>query len=412
MTKYISFALVFSPFLFAYYIPGTTVNLETAFMLFNGILLLLYNLNKNKHITWPFFFKIFITYSLLTPFIGYYIYGNSGAIKSSFVSYIPFCLCFLQYPQLLSFKYIQKYYRFFAYCSIIFFCIQEIMYYFLGWRLMGLLPFMPVSYSYTTMSDFIAKMSVLDRSMSFFLEPAHFAQYILGYLALILGENSYKGKVFSKECIIVSLVLLLTWSGNAILLTCLLWVIFILKVNVDRSLKFIVIIPTISITAAVSFYCISTSERGAEILKRSSELSVHQNRVSSGMMRIYRGYFVFSEMNETEKLFGVGTGTVPDVVEHSPYIFMFNKFERYVNNVQAVLIGDGIIGTIIFLLFLLSMTYKGNSFSILYVALFIGLSLMEAFWLSSKMLLYLTLAYYFSQFYRNNITIKHNLTNG
>lgn len=412
MTKYVSFSLVFAPFLFAYYFPGTTVNLETIFMLFNGVLLLLYNIHNKKHITWPKFFKLFTVYSLFTPFIGYCIYGDSGAIKSTFVSYIPFCLCFLQFPQLLSFKYIKKYYRILAYCSIIFFCVQEIMYYFLGWRLMGLIPFLPVSYSYTTMSAFIAKMSVLDRSMSFFLEPAHFAQYILGYLALILGENSYKGKIFSKESIIVSVVLLMTWSGNAILITCLLWAIFILKVNINRYLKYIVIIPTIFIVASVSFTYISTSEKGAKILERSSELSVNQNRVSSGMMRIYRGYFVFSEMNEIEQLFGVGTGTIPDVVEDSPYIFMFLEFERYVNTAQAILIGDGIIGTIFFLMFLLSMTFKGNSFSILYVSLFIGLSLMEGFWLSSKMLLYLSLAYYFSQYYRNNIQVKYKLTNG
>lgn len=412
MTKYVSFSLVFAPFLFAYYFPGTTINLETIFMLFNGVLILLYNVHNKNHITWPKFFKLFTIYSLLTPFIGYYIYGNSSAIKSTFVSYIPFCLCFLQFPQLLSFRYIKKYYRFLAYCSIIFFFIQEIMYYYLGWRLMGLLPFMPVSYSYTTMSAFIAKMSVLDRSMSFFLEPAHFAQYILGYLALILGENSYKGKVFSIESIIVSLVLLFTWSGNAILLTGLLWAIFILKVNINRYIKYIIIIPAIFIVAAVSFTYISTSERGEKILERSSELSVNQNRVSSGMMRIYRGYFVFSEMNEYEQLIGVGTGTIPEVIDHSPYIFMFMEFERYVNTAQTILIGDGIIGTIIFLLFLLSITSKGISFSILYVALFVGLSLMESFWLTSKMLLYLTLAYYYGQFYHNNISFKYKLNNG
>ena len=394
MSKYASFALVFAPFLFPYFLPGTTINLEVLFMLINGCVFTFYNYSHNNKAVWPRFFTVFVIYSFITPLFGFIKYGNGGAIKSTYVSFIPFLLCFVQLPSIIKWEYIKKYYCKLSYISISFFVVQEFMYYLLGWRLVGLLPFMPVSYSYTTMGAFIEVMSHLNRSMSFFLEPAHYAQYILGYLAVVLADNSKHGKLLSREAVVISLALLLTWSGTAILSTLLLWTILFFKLKIRKSIKYGLILPTVLLCACISFNYIRSTERGEEIMERKEEMSFQQSRVSSGMIRIFRGFLVYGDMPLDEKIFGVGTGTIPDVIDHSKFLFMFYDFDRYVNTAQAVLIGGGIVGASFFLLFLINMAKKKSAYPLFLVSLFIGLSFMEGFWLSGRMLLYLTIASY------------------
>lgn len=368
--------------------------MEVLFMLINGCVFTYYNHSYKNKALWPKFFLLFVTYSFVTPLFGFIYYSNTGAIKSTYVSFIPFLLCFLQLPSIVKWEYIKKYYRNLCYISISFFFVQEFMYYLLGWRLVGLLPFMPVSYSYTTMGAFINTMSHLDRSMSFFLEPAHYAQYILGYLAVVLADNSKSGKLFSKEAIIISIALLLTWSGNAILCTLLLWTVLFFKLNIRKSIKYGFVLPSVLLCAYIGYNYIGSTERGQEIMERQEEMSSEQSRVSSGMIRIFRGFLVFDDMPLEEKIFGVGTGTIPDVIEHSKFLFMFYDFDRYVNTAQAILIGDGILGTSLFLLFLINMAKKKSSYPLFLISLFVGLSFMEGFWLSGRMLLYLTIASY------------------
>lgn len=393
MRNYAAFSIIFTPFLFPYYFPYTTINMSVLFMLCNGMLFFIYNHIHKIHTVWPKFFKLFVCYSLITPFIGFFFYGKTSAIYSTYVTILPLVLCLIEATPLISWEIIKKYYRRAVYCCIAFFIVQEIMYYSMGWRLMGLIPVLDVSYSYITMQQFIENMSHLNRSMSFFLEPAHYAQYVLGYLAVTLGDNYKHNRLYSKESVIITIALLLTWSGTAILLTLILWIVSFIFYKKNPIIKYFIVLPMTSAIAIIAVFYISNTEMGKNMLDRQSEISSDQERMSSGMIRIYRGYFVFSDMNFFEKTLGVGTGTCPEVIEKSRYLFMFYSFERYLNTAQILLIGDGIIGTFLFLLFLLGLTSRKNPYARLMISLLIGLSFLEGFWMSGRMLLYLELAY-------------------
>ena len=126
-------------------------------------------------------------------------------------------------------------------------------------------------------------------------------------------------------------------------------------------------------------------------MARTEELDVEQEHLSSGAIRIYRGYFVFGAMPFVEKVTGVGSGTTGDVIEHSPFYFLFYDFERYLNNIQMLLVGYGLVGTLLFGLFLKDLIKCRNPIALMCVLLFIGMCFIEYFWGSVKMILYLAI---------------------
>lgn len=402
--RYSSFALVFAPFLFPYFFPGTTTNLETVWVFLNGLVFLGYNFYKRIKPISPLSLKFFLTYSLLIPVYGYTIFGNSGGIKSSWATIIPFVLFLINAVPLLSWKHIQKYYRILVYCSIVFFAIQEVMFNTIGYRATAYVPFLPISYDYTTTYTFSAINSFKPRSMSFFLEPAHLAQYILGYLALSLGNDMTHGKFFGKESIFITIILILTWSGNAIMGSIILWLIYIIYCK-STLFKKSIIITTAIIAALISFSYIVSTEKGEKLLDRQEELSMDQARISSGTLRIFRGFFVYSKIPFDEQLLGVGTGYTPQVIDQNPYAWMFDANEYYINSAQTLLIGTGIFGTTIFLIFLIKLTRCKSPYPKLFIALLITLMLIESLYCSGRMLIYLTIAMY--TYYHSIRTVKN-----
>ena len=65
-------------------------------------------------------------------------------------------------------------------------------------------------------TSFSESRSLMDRSSSFFLEPAHFAQYILPYFCIV-SYNCLKHKTITKELLIMGFTLLLLQSGSGYL---------------------------------------------------------------------------------------------------------------------------------------------------------------------------------------------------
>lgn len=390
MKKYASFALVVGPLLTPYYFPGTTIPLENFFILFNILLLVCYNKFRPVYYM-PKGYLLFFIYALFAPVLGLLFYRNFNSFISSYVSIILFTLSFLLFIPHLDYNLIKKYYKVCVLFVSTIFVIQELMFNLVGYRFSALIPFIPVRYSYVDTAEFIAKQMVAPRSQSVFLEPSHLAQFLLGYLAILLGENIQKNKLLSFSTLGLSLLLLLTWSGNGILLTLLLWIVFFVMIRMNPIKKYFVIVPLLLIVIFISLQYFSSTEKGEEVMARTEELDVEQEHLSSGAIRIYRGYFVFGAMPFVEKVTGVGSGTTGDVIEHSPFYFLFYDFERYLNNIQMLLVGYGLVGTLLFGLFLKDLIKCRNPIALMCVLLFIGMCFIEYFWGSVKMILYLAI---------------------
>ncbi len=389
--KYASFSLVFTPLLSSYFFPNTTTVLETVFLFVNCIIFSYHN--KAKHIVWPKYYRLFFAYALFVPILGWFYYRDISTAISSYITIVLYTACFIQYIPLLNFEDIKRYYKYIVVIACAFFILQEIMFTLLGWRISAILPFLPIRYDYTTTSDFIQAQMIAPISQSLFLEPSHFAQYLLGYLAILLGDSCNKKQLINIPAIMLSLVLLLTWSGNAIVLTFILWISFFFFIKLKPVVKYVIILPVMIIFVVQAFGIVSSTEKGSKLLDRTEELDGEQDKISSGAMRIYRGFIVYSNMTLSQQVTGVGSGVTIDVIDNSPVNWMFYDSEYYLNNVQTLLIGYGLIGTVVFLFFLLFLGRSNNYIAKFFIILFIGLSFIESLWGSARMLLYLSIPF-------------------
>ena len=83
-----------------------------------------------------------------------------------------------------------KWYRRIAFINIAFFFAQECMYQLLGYRLVGILTFLPLTIGDADLdiSGWEERTSLYARSSAFFSEPAHFAQYLLPFQGIRPGQ--------------------------------------------------------------------------------------------------------------------------------------------------------------------------------------------------------------------------------
>ena len=164
----------------------------------------------------------------------------------------------------------------------------------------------------------------------------------------------------------------------------------IVRINTFRK---ILIISSAIVLFPVIFNRIVATETGEQLLTRTSELEAGGDYDRSGTQRIFRGFYVYSSEDFPLQLFGVGTGGTIDVINTSSAKVMFNSNERYLNNIHTLLIGFGLIGSILFFLYLFTLFKCSEMDGRLILVGFLTLCFMESFFLNSKMILYFAFVY-------------------
>lgn len=385
LTKYASLSLILGPFIEPYAISDGGTALYKLFMLFN-IFLFWYKGNRSLYMTTRY--KIFFIYALTIPTIIAVLSGYTTGIIGSYFAIILFSLNMFLVVPVANTEYIIKYYRIAVVICIGVFVAQEVAFIKTGSRFMALIPFLHPIYAGVDISSFVARMSNEGRSCSLFLEPSHFAHFLLPYLAIVLGELHDKRKLFNKEALILSIVLLFLRSGNGLLVMAIIWVVAILFSSIKRAVKYMMIIPLSLFVAVYGFSAFSNTEMGQSIVERTEELNTDITEVNSGFIRVWRGYYVFEDQPSVVKLLGVGYGGVGDAVHNSRNQWMFaSNNDIYVNNIQAFLISYGIIGSFLYLLFLYEILSKRRFAASLLVLTFFSLCFLDNFFCSTKMLL-------------------------
>ena len=388
LKKLLAFLLVFTPFLEPYRIGGVTLDTMALFIsLFIAFIFL------KKYVQTDYSAKQFFCYALIVPNIVAIAYGYYIHITSSLIVLLLYILCYYKIFPNVQLQYIKKYYRYLVILVCVVFVIQEVMYQSVGYRFSALLPFLDVRYEGISMPAFILNQMYYPRSSTFFLEPSHMAHFLLPYLALSLGENS-AGLSLKKyiEPVIITIVLFFLRSGCGIVGLSFIWLFFMLQINLSGIKKIIFYIACITVAVYAINYVLST-EIGISLMNRSTELQGDGDYERSGTIRIFRGFYVYGAMDLLQQIFGVGTGGSIDVIENSPYFIMFFGSERYLNNLQMLLIGFGLIGTILFFVHYYKL-YRGNNLSgKLTLVAFLSLCFLESFFLTSKMILFFVIAF-------------------
>lgn len=392
-----SISILLAPILHPYSFYG--VNMGVYFLFTNALILWSVLFFRRKYFSSYSDSKVsllFYLYAFTLPvLVGLLFYGSNG-IGASYRGMLVYALTFPIYVKAIDLVFLKRAYTIIViFLSAIFIC-QEFLYYSTGIRFSALIPFLELNYD-MEMEDFIANQVIKTRSSSMFLEPAHFAQYLVPCLALNMGDLIIKKKLINVSVLFISLILFFLQSGSGMIMLGILYYLYFKKQKIKTSyllgLFFILIVLVLIVDLNANESII------AALFERRNELSLNKNDIGSGMIRVFRGYYVYADFPLLGKIFGVGNGAVGDVVMNSSASWMFND-ETYLNNFQKLIIGYGFIGSILFIKYMKSLYAKGAFSGNAILTCFIAVSFMENMFFDSKMLFYMCIAVSANQYYK------------
>ena len=251
-------------------------------------------------------------------------------------------------------KYV-KYYKIIAFASVVFWAIQEVMYYTIGTRVSGLIPFLNIAGDVKT-SSLISAQQVLSRSSSFFREPAHFIQFLLPILCIDLFGKKNTERFASVFSWILIACMLLSRSGNALIgLSIVLTTkgFYLLRKKGKRFSYALFLIPL----AFLGTYYYMVSEIGGEMLSRFEEF---EDENSSGYLRVIRGFIVFGDMPSINQWLGASNAELETLISRMGSIILIGNAnaDMYFNGIQNILLHHGYVGMLLYLLFFVGIYKK------------------------------------------------------
>lgn len=363
-----NFFIVIFPILSTYKgIAG--IDLGTVILFIIGFICLIFNLGEFK-LKLPRGFGLFYILALIFSFI----FTQSFPLRLSLFTINLILACnYLDIEKILDY-----YFKTVTICCI-FFLVQEISYFSIGVRVPGILPFLPTIYEGIDNTLFIQQKSLSDRSSSFFLEPSYFAQFLFPYIAYNLFSNNNKD---IKRAVYVSIIMILIRSGNGIILLIIIWGSWILFSKI-KPLKKIGII-TLGI---IGFFIISINNSTifTSLLERSNELKSYQGNethMSSGFIRFFRGYHLYSELPTINQLFGSDN----EMIAYRKHINIFFKDgDSFFNGIQTLLLHNGLFVCIAYLIHLVLLSKrKADIKSKVIVICMLYLMAGESYYLTSR----------------------------
>ena len=354
------------------------------------IIVFIYTINwsiyRNVHSHVPKYLLLYFAWLLLC---NYFSFGSLLPLGNIFQ-----LLLIISIFTILKFNNLIGLYRKFAFISIAFFLVQEISFYATGYRIIGILEWLPICFGGESfdLDHYLSYQEVGDRSASFFSEPAHFAQFLLPLFAIeIFNIRNLRSAITP---LILIIILLLLRSGNGLIGLASICFLYSLSIFARSSLRKKLTASIFVIIFSTSFYYYARSEMGDSLLGRSESVSGEVD-TSSGFIRTFRGYYIYDEYNLFEKIIGINNiETIKKKRDQCKVSWTFaDDNDVYVNCIQDVLLRTGLIGAIIFMLMLLSIWKQNKLEGKAIVVTFFILSFFASLYMSSTMMLYLYLAY-------------------
>jgi len=271
--------------------------------------------------------------------------------------------------------------------AIVFFCIQEISWYTTGSRMSGLIPFFDFSFyedgGNQQMQEF---QQHTNRSSSIFMEPAVFAKYLIPGLIVNLR---YTTKYFIRILGFLIIFLLLR-SGVGFLLAAVCIFCYVLYIPIKTRVNKILLILSLCGVLAGGLYVVRSNEFVNSQFERVDEISSSAGEDASGFQRVIRGYLLYAGMSVEEKICGIGSKNISYAISQSPYrLFFADNEDVYLNGIQAILVGGGIVGLALFFLMMYKFQQKQNRMVKMTTICLIFSSFVAAEYLSATMFLYL-----------------------
>lgn len=401
MKKLIPFLCVFAYFMSPYRLGGH----EMPEIM--GILSLLFVIMNRPSVSFDKRYMFYMSYMWVIPPLCALECGIPG---NYLVAVIPVALILTSCYLCILLPSVDKgrvlyYYRMLVYVAVSFFIIQELSVALLGYRPTMYIPFLEMYYKGSDAASFAASRAEMERSSSFFLEPSHFAQYILPYFCIILSKYVSSRKGLFEVLFMTAIILILRAGiGYVTLLT--IGSFFFIKSDYLKLYQRIIIV----LAGFLGFLFLTTvyanTEFVSDILDRTSEFSMEVNAhgKQSGFIRIWRGYFIYGAMDLINQIFGVGISGL-EYVCNAIFIPGCRYEGTYMNGIQSLLVTGGLVGCCLFLNFIFSLIKKLDITGQCILVAMLTIFFMEHMLYTQKMFLYILLACCFVKDIKNNLTL-------
>ena len=332
------------------YINTYIINSGTFFLLFGLYAIIVtfisdsvnnYPINNNINFMLSFIFSVLIIQLLLS---GKLLLANAFRIYSAFV-WIIVSICMIQWGLFVG-----------------------------GIRISFKLPGLAYADSWAQLSSQVFGMNEYPTSL--FSEKAHFCEFLVPYLACCLFSDKLIQNKRILKAIIVTLLIVMSVSGNGVVLAFLCWGLYFTFFNQYKSInKALLIILGIVIIVA-SFYILNRIDTVNSML---SMLFTNNNYgYSKANYRVYRGFDMFGRLPITQKIYGVGYYRMQAFAEQhnivSSYDTSWNTYE-YFSGFTQVLIYFGIIGFVLIMLHIIQLFKVKHNITMGLIILLIAVSL-------------------------------------
>lgn len=392
-TKAVTFLVVIYPLLSVYGIPPINLGMVSLIILY-----FLFLVTRDRIVLkWPKYFWLFFLYMFLLRFFNCFDFSFSSLFSLNLIvfGFVLGISC-----KHFDLQYGIKIYENIVLICCVFFFLQEVMFQISGTRVVGLLSLIPLNTGMSN-SDYISLFSIKDRSASFFLEPAHFAQYISPLLAVELFKN--KKPVVNFYSVLISITLLLLRSGTGVIIMSIIWIIwFFYHLKNSSLIKRLSILFILGPAFAYGVYLYLSSELGESVSERGSEFTDY-SATTSAYVRIIRGYDLFDDFPVLNKLFGMNPPSKLQLfISKGEMSFLFPENDLFFSGIQSVLVFGGIIGLLIFSFHFSYLLKKTSIEGRIVGVAFIIMSFMSPVYLMGEMLLCYSIMYSFKEMYNSS----------
>lgn len=213
------------------------------------------------------------------------------------------------------------------------------------------------------------------RPVGFFPEPQVYATFVLPLLVHVLTERKYVWGVFFSVAIVAST------SSLGVLCVLGIWAYVVIFSDLSVKRKVAIILMAVVVLGII----ISTPLFTYAIEKVA-------NTDYSNNARLTRGFYIWSELKPIEQFFGIGMNNLAYYLDTGKLVLtdrlsVLMRDPSYVTSVAQLLIYWGVIGTIIYFIFVGNLVK--NSKNSLMILLFIALSFGQTILFSNVWIFYL-----------------------
>lgn len=262
---------------------------------------------------------------------------------------------------------IKKYYRYVLLMVSVLLVTQWVFYYTLGRQIYPIIPNLTLNYNDGTNSTQYINSTISQilggyyfRPSSVFIEPAHYALFALpGIILELFEEKLSRGNLIVAA--FFSVCAILTTSSMAFVGCAVCWFLFIIKRKDLWKTKFGWMISMVVIAIpVVSYYLLHNSAVLTTIGIKLAGLS-HLSESSSISLRLVRGLQFYRNMGVFQQIWGVGYGNLTAYyIKSGMNILGYGRIGQvsYMNGFSTILCSFGIVGLLMFFMFLYRMYKK------------------------------------------------------